>query len=64
MRPNILLKSMLLSSFSPEAIFSKSDGLDITERLGEKETDSVSEEVESYKPALLEKKSLAENELG
>ena len=55
---------MLLSSFSSDAIFSKSEGLDITERLGEKELGSVAEKVESDKVTLLEKKSLEENELG
>ena len=55
---------MLLSSFSSDAIFSKSEGLDITERLEEKELGSVAEEVESDKATLLEKKSLEENELG
>ena len=55
LQPNILLKSMLLSSFSSDAIFSKSDGLDITERLGEKEIDSVADKVESAKPTSLKK---------
>ena len=54
---------MLRSSFSSEAMFSKSQGLDITERLDEKETGSVAEEVESHKATLLGKKSLEENEL-
>ena len=54
---------MLHSSFSSEAMFSKSQGLDITERLDEKETGSVAEEVESHKATLLGKKSLEENEL-
>ena len=55
---------MLLSSFSSDAIFSKSEGLDITERLEAKELGSVAEEVESDKATLLEKISLEENELG
>ena len=55
---------MLLSSFSSEAIFFKSEGLDITERLEEKEIVSVAEESKSDKATLLEKKSLEENELG
>ena len=54
---------MLRSSFSSEAMFSKSQGLDITERLDEKETGSVAEEVESDKATLLGKKSLEENKL-
>ena len=55
---------MLLSSFSSEAIFFKSEGLDIAERLEEKEIVSVAEESKSDKATLLEKKSLEENELG
>ena len=55
---------MLLSSFSSDAIFSKSEGLDITERLEAKELGSVAEEVESDKATVLEKISLEENELG
>ena len=46
---------MLLSSFSSDAIFSKSDGLDITERLGEKEIDSVADKFESAKATSLKK---------
>ena len=64
LQPNALLKSMLLSSFSSEATFSKSEGLDITERLEEREIGSVAEEVESDKGTLLETKSPEENELG
>ena len=52
---------MLLSSFSSKAIFSKSEGLGITERL--KEIGSVAEEVECDKATLLEKKYLKQNEL-
>ena len=44
---------MLLSSYSSEVIFSK--GLDITERLEDKEIGSAAEEVESDKVTLLEK---------
>ena len=55
---------MLLASFTSDAIFSKSEGLDITERLEAKELGSVAEEVESDKATLLEKISLEENELG
>ena len=40
LQPHILRKSMLLSSFSSDAIFSKSEGLDITERLEQKEIGS------------------------
>ena len=47
---------MLLASYSSEAKFSKSEGLDITERLEDKEIGSVAEEVESDKVMLLEKK--------
>ena len=55
---------MLLSSFSSDAIFSKSQGLDITERLEAKELGSVAEEVESDKAMVLEKIFLEKNELG
>ena len=58
MQPNILLKSMLLPSFSSEAIFSESEGLDVAKRLEEKEIGSVAEEVESDKATILEKKNL------
>ena len=54
---------MLLSSFSSKAIFSKSEGLGITERLKEEEIGSVAEEVECDKATLLEKKYLKQNEL-
>ena len=55
---------MLLSSHSSKVTFTKSEGLDITERLEDKEIGSMAEEVESDKVTLLEKKSLEENELG
>ena len=54
---------MLLSSFSSKAIFSKSEGLGISERLKEEEIASVAEEVECDKATLLEKKYLEQNEL-
>ena len=46
---------MLLLSFSSEAMFSKSEGLDVTKRLEEKEIGILAEEVESDKATLLEK---------
>ena len=46
---------MLLPSFSLEAIFSKSEGLDITERLAEKKIGSVAKEDQSDTATLLEK---------
>ena len=46
---------MLLSSFSSDAIFSKSEGLDITKKLEEKAFGWVAEEAESDKATLLEK---------
>ena len=46
---------MLLSSFSLDAIFSKSEGLDITERSEEKEISSVAEEVEFDKATFYKK---------
>ena len=49
---------MLLPSFSSEAIFSESEGLDVAKRLEEKEIGSVAEEVESDKATILEKKNL------
>ena len=55
---------MLLLSFSSEALFSNSEGLDATKRFEEKEVGLVAEEVESDKATLLEKISLEENELG
>ena len=55
---------LLASFFMAETIFSMSEGLDITERLEEKEISSVADKVESDKALLLEKKSLEENELG
>ena len=46
---------MPLWSFFSEAIFFKSEGLDVTNRLEEKQIGSVAEEVESDKTMLLEK---------
>ena len=52
LQPNIFLKSVLVSSFSSEGIFSKLGSFEVTNILEEQNIGSVTEEVEFNKASL------------